>query len=361
MLQPDLLARVRLLAEAYRLPLAVAGDRMNDVVPVRAVEPVVAQVEARLADGRYRVLVAGHRFELALPAEAQPGDRVTINSQALRAAAAQAPATAVAQGTTGAAPSAEPVQARVSDLGRLVGQLAAPDNAPRVPGSITASLPVFPDAPLDTALAAATLRELIALSGLFYESHQAEWVSGMRQTGELLREPQARFAPLSAPPANVTRPQAGSVPDFAPHASMPSSAPAATPAAGAAPAQVAPEAIPVIQQQVNALEARHLVWNGQIWPGQPMRWEIEEAADEAPEAGEPQTVWRTRVVLTLPHLGEVSALLVLGAAGLTVRLDAAQARTESLLAGRATELKDALTRSGIRSSAVVARERHGAA
>src|SRR5262245_57113094 len=208
MIQPELLGRLRLLAEAYRLPVASSTDKLSEVAPVPGLRQVQAEVEARLADGRFRVLAAGERFEMELPAGTRAGDRVRIALPA-----APGPAAAPARE---AAPS---VRSRVSPVGRLVAELAQRmpgDSGEHAPGTITGSQPLLPDAPLRTDVAAATLRELIALSGLFYESHQAEWVSGARDTQQLLREPQAQLgsAPVQAETAEP-RPAAGTTPSSA--------------------------------------------------------------------------------------------------------------------------------------------------
>ena len=55
---------------------------------------------------------------------------------------------------------------------------------------------------------------------------------------------------------------------------------------------------------------------GQIWPGQNLSWEIEEnrSGNNSQDANS-QINWRTRLKLTLPKLGEVSATLCLTPAG----------------------------------------------
>jgi hypothetical protein len=83
------------------------------------------------------------------------------------------------------------VRSEVSEAGRLVAEIAAQFLGTRKPGAISASQPLLPEGPVDTEIAAAALRELVGLSGLFYESHQAEWVSGERDAEQLLTEHKA--------------------------------------------------------------------------------------------------------------------------------------------------------------------------
>ena len=323
MIQPELFAQLRLLADAYRLPVTGPAERVNEVAPPSAVQQVLAEVESRLPDGRFRVLAAGQRFDVLLPPSTEPGDRVRVSIAAARGAAAQAPSAGPAP-----AQAEEAVTSELSATGRFVAQLAArppegesPGRVP--PGTLPAAQPLLPDAPVDARVAAATLRELVNLSGLFYESHQAQWVEGARTRDELQREPQGRLPPL--PPAAGER-------------------------AEAAPLDT--RTAPIVQQQLNALEARHLVWQGQIWPGQAMRWEIGETGgddeDGARTAGEPAArAWSTRLDLALPRLGGVSAVLTLAADGLRVRLSAEAPATGELFAGELEALRGALGAAGL--------------
>jgi len=241
--------------------------------------------------------------------------------------------------TTGGASSAEhtPPSARseLSSAGRLVAQLAAQLLDPRTPGTIPATQPLLPNAPVDTQLAAATLRELVGLSGLFYESHQAEWVSGERDAQQLRREPQGQFDP-----AQVERRSATGV-----HTIL--ADPLSAEAPFGRPLELHPGAAPLVQQQINALEARHIAWLGEVWQGQQMRWEIKDAEERAPDSAEPAHVWRTRVVLNLPRLGAVTALFTLGAGGIGLRLHAESQSTSELIAQWLPELRGALGAAGL--------------
>ena len=357
MIQPELLGRLRLLAEAYRLPLPAINERVNEPLPAGAVRQVVpAEVEARLSDGRYRVIAAGQRFDVTIPESAKAGDRIQIALPlALRPgeAAAGTGAGALARSVPPNADGAnEAVDARFSSAGRFVAQLAQqqPEGAQsgRVPASISAVQALLPDAPVNPQVAAATLRELIALSGLFYESHQAEWVSGQRAAHELQREPQGKLPPLPSQPEQLRPPP--SLP-----ATESASTTAGNPSTGAPAAPpIRPETAPLIQQQLNTLEARHIVWQGQIWTGQPMRWEIEELERREPGAQESGRPWQTRIELRLPNLGFASALLTLdGAGSLAVRLRAESERTEALFGERLAELRTSLTAAGIPVSGIL--------
>ncbi|MDR3396867.1 MAG: flagellar hook-length control protein FliK [Pandoraea sp.] len=93
--------------------------------------------------------------------------------------------------------------------------------APDSPGPVQAGTPVWPAAPGTGApalapLLAAALKEALSTSGLFYESHLAQWASGSRSFEQLQAEPQLRWpasanlaAQLRAAGADATLPGPG--------------------------------------------------------------------------------------------------------------------------------------------------------
>jgi hypothetical protein len=88
---------------------------------------------------------------------------------------------------------------------------------------------------------------------------------------------------------------------------------------------VAPDLTHLVQQQLEALATNTYVWQGQIWPGQNMDWEIVEE-EERREKGENLAAnWTTRLRLELPRLGALEAILrLLGGREIEISL-----RTES--------------------------------
>jgi hypothetical protein len=86
--------------------------------------------------------------------------------------------------------------------------------------------------------------------------------------------------------------------------------PAAQRAAAEAGQVVATQVQNVVQHQLEALANQTFVWQGQVWPGQEMRWEIEEDGENRQEEEE-DAAWRTRLDLSFPILGGVGAKLQL--------------------------------------------------
>ncbi|MCK9213163.1 MAG: flagellar hook-length control protein FliK [Rhodoferax sp.] len=211
-------------------------------------------------------------------------------------------------------------------------------------------------------LLAATLAAAVANSGLFYESHLAQYAAGTRPLAQLAQEPQARLgaapsgAQAEAPPdPDLPLPAAGmravvasagqgavagagqgAVAGAA--AADPTEGPRPAGPAGAMPAPVAeaihPEAMPLVRQQLELLTLPLFRWTGEAWPGAPMDWEIQEEQGERQAAAEPQAVagaWTTRLAIRLPALGAVDLRLTLAGSTLRVHLAARESATVALL------------------------------
>jgi hypothetical protein len=239
-----------------------------------------------------------------------------------------------------------------------------------------------PVPPLPAPALAATLAKVVDQSGLFYESHLAQWISGQRPEASLADEPQADVdvyttqpsfetpTPLPAgawnddealasqpfiddplnPVRTVPTPQtpqqaaalAASVRDapaavFTNSPALTQHAALSNASANAAQAQdtavqasiaagIHPATIPLVRQQLDLLATNQFRWSGEAWPGATFQWEIEprERDAQAPDAAgsAPERSWRTRVTLSLPLLGPVDADLVLTGNLLAVRVQA---------------------------------------
>lgn len=148
--------------------------------------------------------------------------------------------------------------------------------------------------------------------------------------------PGARFHATDADAAEVTMRRSVNAGDG--HAPLTSAA-----------APVAPEVAPLVQNQLEALATQNFVWQGQVWPGQQMEWEITANPDRRGglDEGEPER-WQTRVKLSLPSLGGVEATLRLSKGGhLEVALKADQESTRNVLRLGASDLSRHLKEAGL--------------
>ena len=125
----------------------------------------------------------------------------------------------------GGAPSS--VDTRLSVAARVIGAVLADLQAE--PGPVRGSVPLSASGqqPASAAALAGALARTVSDSGLFYESHLAEFATGTRTLAQMTREPQVRWAgPVVARPA-VAAAALAAVPDVA-DALLPAAAAAST-------------------------------------------------------------------------------------------------------------------------------------
>ena len=344
-----------------------------------------ARVDAVLPDGNFRVTVAGQPMSMALPKYLAPGDTLEL------VFVAREPRLTFALSEGQQSSPAAPV---VSRAGRLLESLLPRPGTAAMPAAVADAAPLLAAAPTaagDGATLATKLQGTVTQSGLFYESHQAEWVSGRRDLATLLREPQASLEsqPRAESQTRIegqTRAEGQTRVDIqtrtnpaqqqpAPPLAMSSNAPgtpegtvltndrASTSNAIRGDQPMPQQAQALVQQQLAALETGKLVFQLQVWPEQWMRWEIdEEAQHPGAQTGESdaQQRFQTRLHLDLPKLGGLDATLTFDAAGVRVRLDAAKEASANLLQDNRASLRAALADAGI-SAADIAVARHGSA
>lgn len=372
MIPTDLAARLRLLVESSVQPLPQVRPLPSDLPEFARGQRFTAQIQSALPDGSFRALVAGKSVTLSLEQAAKAGDtlELVVVERTPRAIAA------TLAGQTAAAPPAA-AAATLSRAAQLIGALltGSRDGAPE-PAVLARGQALLTAPPQSAAQLVPLLKQAAVQSGLFYESHQAQWVAGRMPLAALLQEPQGRLSPLLLTAAEAS-PQAAAGPATAPAATAGgSAATGGRPASGAvltASSEAAPPAdeaaarpgpagerapapagapprdlVPIVQQQLDALATHHLAWQGQVWPGQTLHWEIEEPLRErggpdAAEAGE----WRTTVRVAMPLMGEIAATLTLTPSGVALALDAAAADALARLRAGAPQLEHALAAAGV--------------
>lgn len=332
MIPTDLAARLRLLTESVVNPVAPVQEIPAELPELPVGQRFTARIESALPDGTFRALVAGRSLTLALPRSVKPGDTLEL------VVAARTPRLIVAEETDVATPPPT-----LSRAGRLISALLAGEGQPPQPALIGRAAPLLPAPPLQAAQLAPVLQQAIVESGLFYEAHQAQWIAGRYPAEALAREPQARHtAAQPAPGAAAATAEAAAI-EFRP---------AAEPAAGRGLAAGSAPSLPaevqaLVQQQLDAAVTQHIVWRGDIWPGQSLHWEIEA---EEREGGEPEETatgqWITRLGLTLPRLGEVDVALTLTQGKISLAITA-NADSAAALRGGLGELAGAFAAAGL--------------
>ena len=322
----DMLTGV-LLASAVTRRLAALPEGATTSTPSRleAGMQVAARIVSQAIDGEFVLQIGQQAVKLALPQGNQPGDTVHLMVLAREPRLTFA---LLRDGTTASASSST----SLSDTGRFIGLLYGKDV--RVdPRSLPAARTVvgtIPDTSRDLASALArNLARAVSESGLFYEAHLAEWTRGERTIAQIMREPQASLSPGA---------EAGS--DAASEALQTTAKVADTP--------VHPDALGMVRAQLDLLEQGAFQWQGEIWPGQQMRWQVgEDPNDRRVALDQPPRRWTTRITLHLPHLGEVSADIALSGKRVEIAITAAERPLVSALEASSAGLATALASAGI--------------
>jgi hypothetical protein len=305
-------------------------------------------VQAQVAPGIFKVQVAEQLLQMQLPSNIRSGDKIMLQVVSL------IPRLAFTMAAS-SNPLSTPDQ--LSSTARLLSSLSqqpveksyvrSAQSAPLWTGKMQ-----FPD----PAELADKLHETISQSGLFYESHQAQWLQGTRSTTQLLDEPQNKPAPSEsnaqtrASATSDTRTRESNAPLRTDSANSQSST-------GVGNEQRATSSIPqhlqpLVQQQLNALETRQVQWQGQVWPNQEMNWKIHEESSRNPRGAE-ERQWATQIQLDLPNLGTVSAMLRFGSSGLSLTLDATDSATRAKLGNASSKLLAALGERGITTASAL--------
>ncbi|WP_407278256.1 flagellar hook-length control protein FliK [Aromatoleum evansii] len=386
MIPSDLAARLRLITEAS---LFDSEPPINGTARVREVQArlpellpgqrFVATIDRKLPDGTFKAIVGGRDYTLALNHSATAGDtlELVVTQSTPKAVFAQL-ADPMLTGNEGTRPT-------LSAAGRLIGFLLTGQPAPQ-PATLAAGKPIVAAPPANNAAAtlAPALQQALSQSGLFYESHQLQWLSGKLATSALLQEPQGEQSRAAATPSGAPAADAAALArspsllrttaEMAPNTAAQSAnatgtAASETDAATSAPPPPAPGAraaaipdrlVPVVYQQLDAMATQNYVWQGQVWPGQTMEWEIEDPQrDDESGSDEQPPEWKTTLRLTLPRLGGVEASLILTPAGVALRLMADDDATVAALANARAALDSALEAANVPLTGFVAERRDG--
>lgn len=209
----------------------------------------------------------------------------------------------------------------LSNTAKFISQIlqAAPNTGNKV--NIASETPVVaaPAELKDTAATASKLQNQISKSGLFYESHVAEWAQGKRSISEIKAEPQSRDDPSK-------------ISDIR---------------SGTGLSSVSKEMGQIIHQQLNVLDQNIVRWHGELFPGQKIDWEIKKETKETRHLQEPDdTNWQSVVRFELPNLGPVTATIHLQSNNLGLSLRAEQSDTVPALKDHASELASAMHTAG---------------
>jgi len=350
---------VQVLARILDVPpkLDALGKPLSGLVPAQPVQNVterdraaprafeamkIGQILTGLVKtqdkGISMVEIAGQTVAMRLPHPAAVGDTLNLRFAGHMPQAVfmlEPPGTAAGDG-----PQLSQTARMLSDImQRVPDRNALPTLTPPGPllGRPTAN-------PAELALA---LRTALVRSGLFYESHLADWAVGLDSLDGLMQEPQNKLAATeSARAANGTQVLLSAAEATGPKLLNPMHA--------------------LLTQQLQVLESPQFVWRGEVWPGQELVWQLRQETDPAQDhsvpAGDDETQpgWESQLRLTLPQLGTVTVHIKLDARqAFSIRMVPEQAEVEPLLQQNQGRLIEQMAAAGCTLQALTVQHRDG--
>lgn len=354
MIPADVVSRLQVAADTALRPVAQTQEISDKLSGLVSGQKVMAEIQSLLPNGTYRALINQRNITLALPFSAKSGDslelQVTESNGKLTLAVLSHDSSGDKQNG-----AKESVSATLSKTGQLISSLysGTRDGKGSAVGlPLNNSQPISTEPPLKAQDILPLLKQSITQSGMFYESHQAEWVEGRFTKNALLQEPQGKLSSPAAfahPLPNETAQATTVVQDdrsaTAQNKGIDGARSNATQTTGQL---VAAQTQPIIQQQLEALATQNFVWQGQVWPGQDMRWEIEEdgARQHSADEDSPEK-WATSLRLVLPNLGEIDARIRLDGNNIALKIGANSSDTRALIRSATASLRSQLNEAGL--------------
>lgn len=273
-----------------------------------------ALVEDRLPDGNTRVLISGQPLQMQLPDNIRPGNKIELVF-----IAREPQLKFLLQNPT--PPSIEKPSPMISMIGRLLDSISQGAKQAKTLKSLAYTAPIFVNPPTNSTELPSLLKKALTRSGLFYESHLAQWTAEKNTLTQLKQEPQSKLTVATM--TTSISPNADSV--------------------------IHAQSLPIVQQQLTFLETGHLIWYGEIWPEQFMKWDISEHSSNGnqQETDASASRWQMQLRLTLPKLGEVTAKIVLNANDIHIKLHTVTMETAKILKENQPQLATAIASAGL--------------
>jgi len=308
-------------------------------------QQVQGKVQAQVSPNIFQVRIADQLVQMQLPSFVRSGSIVSLQVVSL-----QPKLTFSLSASTNPVSTSE----QLSSASRLFSSMSQQPIENRYVKSIQQS-PLWVNSQStspDTVVLADKLHTALSHSGLFYESHQAQWVAGMRTTPQLMQEPQNLLKPQAAPAQNIalsktdTTGKSSALANAQTHTSVAMDSAFRLNSSGLAPS-IPDHLQNLVQQQLHALETRQVLWQGHAWQDQEMRWEVRDESPRQQTNAPHEGQWATELQLNLPHLGNVSARLNFVGGAVSLALNVVEENTRATLNGASSELIEALNQHGI--------------
>lgn len=319
MIPPDLVNSLRIQQPQTQAPNQQGTPPVSQLTSILANpkvgEHITATVQQLLPNGVYKATVGNREITLALPFAARPGDSLELEVVEHNGKMALALVSGKKDGDGKGGQQGQSFSTSFSQTGKMISEIFSqtqnqgtqqagqsqflqqggfnPTVNQKMQGLLLNNNQALSGnkIPPDAAELAKNLQSAVSKSGMFYESHQAQWVQGKLSTQQLLQEPQAKFSKLlehlnlnpNNNNANANANNLNGIPK---------------------------DMLPVVQQQLDSLANQQFIWQGQAWNGQQMQWEIDEDEhNDGNNAEQKISRWKTRIKMNMPFLGNLDAEL----------------------------------------------------
>lgn len=317
MIPPDLVNSLRIQQPQTQAPNQQGTPPVSQLTSILANpkvgEHITATVQQLLPNGVYKATVGNREITLALPFAARPGDSLELEVVEHNGKMALALVSGKKDGDGKGGQQGQSFSTSFSQTGKMISEIFSqtqnqgtqqagqsqflqqggfnPAVNQKMQGLLLNNNQALSGnkIPPDAAELAKNLQSAVSKSGMFYESHQAQWVQGKLSTQQLLQEPQAKFSKLlehlnlNPNKNNANANNLNGIPK---------------------------DMLPVVQQQLDSLANQQFIWQGQAWNGQQMQWEIDEDEhNDGNNAEQKISRWKTRIKMNMPFLGNLDAEL----------------------------------------------------
>ncbi|MDP9109230.1 MAG: flagellar hook-length control protein FliK [Pseudomonadota bacterium] len=309
------------------LPVARIGEAREEMSARLALLAIGTRlqgtVQAQLADGSFVVKLPDAAIRTNLPTGNKVGDALQLTLVATAPRPTFSIDTEAGAAPTTLSPTARLIDTLLQRTGAttLIGKTAVVDNPAATPAQLASSL-----------------QKTLSESGLFYESHLQQWNAGERPLAALLREPQNQTA-AQVPGGTVNESDSAlSAVTAALAAAAPTTADPNQPIAA-----MHADTAQLVNLQLNTLDQPRIQWQGEVWPGQRMEWEVsDESSHRASPTDPAERSWQSVVRFDLPTLGRIAATITLTGGHVQVQVRAADAHSAQTLRQHGGSLASAL-------------------
>jgi len=324
-----------------------ASDKLSQL---SAGQKILAQVLAKFADQSFLVDVADTHVRISLPSGTKIGDKLQLSfisllprptflleSQQGEVSATQGKVQfSVAQQIDGEASDVLTKNSFLSETftdtpttfsttAKLITQFLQ-QNRPAINlGDLIQLKPILQsvDDIAQPEQLAQQLQSAIKSSGLFYESHIAQWLNKKLPLSNLQSEPQARLNAIGTGNTEVENSDKNT--------------------------DKLSALAQLVEQQLDTLDQQTINWRGELLPDLPFHWQISRQAKQSSSPyidTSPEQTWQTTVKFKLPHLGEITAVIGLKNQQLQFSIEGASEDVAQVLRNNVLQLSEALSNAG---------------